>query len=52
MRIHNGDADSTRVVQELSQMEGYWGGNKEVKAVVVVHGLLATPGQDVVWLLM
>ena len=52
MRIHSGDVGSTRVVQGLSQREGYWGGILGVKVVVVVVGLLVTPIQGVEWLLM
>ena len=46
------DAGPTRVDQGLFQMGGYWGGTLEVKVVVVVHGLLAILGQDVVRLLV
>ena len=44
--------DPTRVGRGLSQMGGYWGGTLEAKVVVVVCGLLATLGRDVVWLLV
>ena len=40
----------TRVGQGLSQMGGYWGGTLEARVVGVLCGLLATLGQDVVWL--
>ena len=45
-----GDVDPTRVDQELSRMGGYWGGILEAKVVMVVCGLLATLGRDMVWL--
>ena len=46
------DAGPTRVGRGLSQTGGYWGGTLEAKVVVVLCGLLATLGQDVVWSLV
>ena len=49
MKVHNGDVNSTEVVQGLFQMGGYWGGTLGAKVIVVVSGLLVVLDQGMVW---